>query len=279
MLRSYGRVFCLFVTLGCPSTVLPATLRSITATPGSLVRWRAPGTSRCWMKGRVWTALNETCFYPIDLLQKPGVISVARWVRGARQYARISVEPFDYGVEEIELPDIPQAHPSPADLRRVAREELIESRIWLRREGPARFSLPLGPPAKPFPEGKAFGVKRVYNGKPAPQPHTGIDCPVPVGSPVMAVADGSVVLARNFFYPGNGVFIDHGNGLVSVYFHLAEIDVREGEIVRKGHRLGTVGSTGRATGPHLFFAVRWHGARIDPSLLFGDAERVLEISS
>jgi murein DD-endopeptidase MepM/ murein hydrolase activator NlpD len=194
------------------------------------------------------------------------------WVRGARQYARISVEAYDYRVEEIELPDIPQAHPSPADLRRVAQEELIESRVWLRREGPARFTLPLGPPAKPFPEGKAFGVKRIYNGKPAPQPHTGIDYPVPIGSAVLAVSEGTVVIARDFFYAGKAVFIDHGNGLVSMYFHLASIDVREGQTVRKGHTLGRVGSTGRATGPHLFFAVRWHGARINPDLLFSERE-------
>jgi murein DD-endopeptidase MepM/ murein hydrolase activator NlpD len=93
-----------------------------------------------------------------------------------------------------------------------------------------------------------------------------------VGSPVLAVADGTVVLARDLFY-ANAVFIDHGDSLVSMYFHLGEVAVTAGKDIKKGHTLGTVGSTGRATGPHLFFGVRWHGARINPDLLFEDRPR------
>ena len=272
------RRLCLALTLGCP--ILPAfavNARSISAAPGTLVRWSAPGTTHCAMKGRLWAALNDTCYYPIDLLQRPAVLTIARWGSGPKQYARVSVEPVDYGVEEIQLPDIPQAHPSPEDLKRVSKEEMVESRVWIRRESPIKFTLPLGPPSRPFPMGKAFGVKRIYNGKPAPQPHVGVDYPTPVGSPVLAVADGTVVLARDLFYAGNAVFIDHGDGLVSMYFHLGEIAVTEGETVKKGHTLGMVGSTGRATGPHLFFGVRWHGARINPDLLFEDPAKIPEV--
>jgi murein DD-endopeptidase MepM/ murein hydrolase activator NlpD len=231
------------------------------------------------MKGRSWNALNETCYYPIDILQKPGVLTVARWVAGRREYARVTVMPYDYGVETIELSDIPQAHPSPEDLKIASRDKLLESKIWIRREGPARFTLPLGPPSKPFPRGKGFGVQRIYNGKADPQPHMGVDYPTPEGSPVIAVADGTVVLAQNSFFAGNAVFIDHGNGLVSMYFHLAKIDVMPGEKVEKGHALGTVDSTGRSTGPHLFFGVRWHNARIDPDFLFEDVAKIPEIQT
>jgi hypothetical protein len=108
------------------------------------------------MKGRVWAALNDTCYYPIDLLQRPAVLTVARWGSGPKQYARVSVETVDYGVEEIQLPDIPQAHPSPEDLKRVSKEELVESRVWILRESPIKFTLPLGPPSRPFPKGKAL---------------------------------------------------------------------------------------------------------------------------
>jgi murein DD-endopeptidase MepM/ murein hydrolase activator NlpD len=209
----------------------------------------------------------------------PGIIPIARSGSGPRQYARISVGPFDFGTEEIELPDIPQAHPSAADLKRVSREQLLESKVWIRKESPARFVLPLGPPSTPFPKGKSFGVKRVFNGKPAPQPHTGIDYPVPLDSPVLAVADGTVVLAADLFYAGNAVFIDHGDGLVSMYFHLSGIDVTAGQDVRKGQTLGKVGSTGRATGPHLFFAIRWHGARINPDPLFEDPAKIPDVQS
>jgi murein DD-endopeptidase MepM/ murein hydrolase activator NlpD len=106
------------------------------------------------------------------------------------------------------------------------------------------------------------------------QPHMGSDYPVPVSAPVLAVADGTVALAQDLFYPGNAVFIDHGDGLISMYFHLSEINVQAGQQVRQGDRLGRVGTTGRSTGPHLFFAVRWHNARIDPRFVLEDPARI-----
>ena len=239
----------------------------ITAAPGTLVRWSAPGTTRCGMLGRTWAALQETCYYPIDLLQKPGVITVARVISGRRETARVAVGPLAYGTEAFDLPDIPQAHPSAADLRRDSRDRVLLGKVWTRGDGPARFTLPLGAPAKPLPEGKSFGAKRVFNGKPAGQPHTGCDYATPAGSPVLAAADGTVVVAEDLFFAGNAVFIDHGNGLFTMYFHLSEIKVAVGQEVTKGHALGAVGSTGRSTGPHLFFAVRWNHARIDPTFL------------
>ncbi len=187
------------------------------------------------------------------------------------------MEAYDYGTQEIELPDIPQAHPSPRDLRRDARDRALLGRVFRRKESPAEFTLPLGPPARPLPAGKSFGVKRVFNGKPAPSPHMGIDYPVPIGSPVLAVADGTVVAAEDLFYEGNAVLIDHGDGLISEYFHLSEIRVKAGQAVKKGHTLGLVGSTGRATGPHLFFGVRWHDARINPQFLLEDPIKIPEV--
>ena len=146
--------------------------------------------------------------------------------------------------------------------------------VWKSKERPAEFTLPLGGPAKPLPAGKSFGVKRVFNGRAASQPHTGSDYATPVGTPVLAVADGTVVVAKDLFFEGNAVFTDHGNGLVSMCFHLSEIKVRAGQRVKKGQALGRVGSTGRATGPHLFFGVRWHDARINPQFLLDDPGKI-----
>lgn len=247
---------------------------TVSAAPGTLVRWAAPGTKRCSMKGRSWAALQETCYYPVDLLQKPALITIARWGPGQKASARISVEPYEYGTEEIDLPNIPQANPSPEDLKRDARDHVLLSKVWNRKEGPPKFTLPLGAPARPLPKGKSFGMKRVFNGKPAPQPHTGADYATPVGTPVLTVADGTVVVAKDLFFEGNAVFIDHGDGLISMYFHLSEIKVQAGQEVKKGHTLGRVGSTGRATGPHLFFGVRWHDARINPQFLLEDPGKI-----
>ena len=248
-----------------------------TAVPGTLLRWSAPETTRCRMLGRSWAALNETCFFPIDLEQKPGLIAVGRQRAGRSETAHIAVGPRDYGTQEITLPDIPQANPSPSDLKRDARERILLAKVFHRRESAPQFRLPLGPPAHPLPEGKSFGVDRVFNGKPAPQPHTGTDYPTPAGSAVLAVADGTVTLAQDLFYPGNAVFIDHGDGLVSMYFHLAELKVATGREVKKGDRVGSVGTTGRSTGPHLFFGIRWHNARIDPKYVLGAPARIPDI--
>jgi hypothetical protein len=102
-------------SISLPAFAAPAR-PTISAFPGTRVRWTVPDTMYCGMKGRSWRALHGTCYYPLDLLQKPAVITIARWGSGPREYAHILVEPFDYGTEDIELPDIPQAHPSPAHL-------------------------------------------------------------------------------------------------------------------------------------------------------------------
>jgi murein DD-endopeptidase MepM/ murein hydrolase activator NlpD len=250
----------------------------ISAAPGSLVRWRGEGTIRCGMNGRFWAALRGACYYPIDLGRTSGTrISVSRSGAGRTHVGHIIVEAADYGTEAITLPDIPQANPSTADLRRDARDRSKLAKIFNRRESMARFTLPLSAPATPLPPEKSFGAKRIFNGKTAPQPHTGVDYATPVGSPVMAVADGTVVMAEDMFFEGNAVFVDHGDGLISMYFHLADIKVTGGEEVKKGHILGRVGSTGRATGPHLFFGIRWHDARIDPKFVLEEPSKIPEI--
>ena len=239
------------------------------------MRWGAEGTTRCAMKGRSWAALAGVCYYPIDLETATGArISISRTSAGRAHFGHIIVGPIDYGTEDIALPDIPQANPSAADLQRDERDRRKLARIFNAKEGTPKFTLPLGPPARPLPPGKSFGVKRIFNGKPASQPHMGYDYATPVGSPVLAVADGTVKMAEDMFFEGNAVFIDHGDGLISMYFHLADIGVEVGQEVKKGHILGHVGSTGRATGPHLFFGIRWHDARIDPRFVLEEPAKI-----
>ena len=250
------------------------TLDTPTVDPGAIVRWSAPGTVRCGMSGRSWPALGQTCYYPIDVLRKSGEIVLVRRGDGTREVARVAVGESRYGTEEIELGEIPQAHPSPEDRARNAREQARLGRVFGRKEGPARFDLPLQRPADPLPEGKTFGWTRYFDGKLAAQPHMGADYALNEGTPIVAVADGTVVLAEELFYPGNAVILDHGDGLFTMYFHLSEIAVENGRDVRRGERVGSVGTTGRSTGPHLFFGARWHGARIDPKFLFTDPAKI-----
>jgi murein DD-endopeptidase MepM/ murein hydrolase activator NlpD len=268
----------LSVTVGpVPATAQPADapVTTIEAAQGTIVRWSVPGTKECGMGQRSWAALQETCYYPVDLLHAPGRVRVSRKGVGPASFAHISVVASSYGTQEVQLGDIPQANPSPADLRRNARDQALVAKVWVRREGPARFTLPLGAPARPLPKAEGFGAKWIFNGKPdSSEVHSGVDYALGPGTPVSALADGTVVVAEDLFFTGNAVFVDHGNGLVSMYFHFSEIKVQAGQDVKKGEVLGLVGSTGRVTGPHLHLGVRWHDARIDPQPLLEDPAKI-----
>lgn len=111
-----------------------------------------------------------------------------------------------------------------------------------------------------------FGARRIYNGKTKSQ-HKGLDFHAKIGTPVHATNAGTVILARPLYYEGNCVMLDHGQGLVTIYMHLSEFKVKEGEKVGAGQLIALSGGTGRSTGPHLHFAVRWRGEYLDPATL------------
>lgn len=151
---------------------------------------------------------------------------------------------------------------SESNLRRVGREKTRLDRIW-RKE--TRKRLWEGSFIKPL-EGKwgsEFGLRRMINDKPR-SPHTGVDIIAPEGSPVRTANSGKVILTGELFFSGNSIIIDHGQGLYTMYFHLSKFLVKEGQKVGKGDIIGLVGSTGRASGPHLHWGVRLQGARVDP---------------
>ena len=113
-----------------------------------------------------------------------------------------------------------------------------------------------------------FGARRILNGA-ITQGHSGTDYAAPEGTPVLAAADGKVVLTHpDMFYTGGTILIDHGYGIYTNYCHLSRIDVKEGQVVKAGEPIAAVGSTGRATGPHLHFGLSWYGVRLNPEDLF-----------
>jgi murein DD-endopeptidase MepM/ murein hydrolase activator NlpD len=114
--------------------------------------------------------------------------------------------------------------------------------------------------------GSGFGSRRIINGLPR-APHSGVDYSAPTGAPVFAANSGRVALVGEFFFPGRLAIVDHGLGLYTLYFHLDTVAVREGQLVERGEILGTVGATGRVTGPHLHFGAQIGEARVDPEIL------------
>jgi murein DD-endopeptidase MepM/ murein hydrolase activator NlpD len=243
-----------------------ATPSPIEVVPGTVVRWEEEGTVACQRGQRRWEPLDGACLFPIDLIEPRQSFELVRWTSSSSsETLAVALAPYPYRVQRLEIPDDSMVHLSEADLARVLREEDELRPLW-SREGERRFALPLAPPLAKMPAGGRFGAKRVINGEPR-NPHSGADYTAPAGEPVRSVAPGQVAFAGEHFFAGRSVFVDHGDGLISMYFHLSRIDVAVGEAVRQGQRLGAVGSSGRATGPHLHFGVRWHGARVDPRAL------------
>jgi murein DD-endopeptidase MepM/ murein hydrolase activator NlpD len=243
-------------------------VRTRTVRPGQFVAWSAPGTVRCGDGEETWEPDGATCRFPVDLLRE-GPFEVTRTVgEGAgRRQETLRILVADYPYPEQHLTVAPgHVDLSPENETRAARERERIDALWDLRT-PRRFDLPLAAPLSPMPRGGRFGSRRFFNGEPR-SPHTGADYAATTGTPVRAVAPGTVKLAEEHFFGGKSVFIDHGDGLISMSLHLSEIAVEPGQEVKAGQVVGEVGATGRVTGPHLHFGVRWRGARVDPEVLF-----------
>ncbi len=152
--------------------------------------------------------------------------------------------------------------PPESELARIAEDREKVQRVYAAPDSDRRFDAAFRRPVESRSAG-SFGVRRVFNDKPR-SPHDGVDLAAPEGEPVVAAAPAIVALAANLYFSGNTVILDHGSGLFTFYFHLSAIDVRPGDEVAGGQRIGAVGATGRATGPHLHWGARLHRARVNP---------------
>lgn len=155
--------------------------------------------------------------------------------------------------------------PTPEQTKQIEEGQQVKkdylNRVTPEREWEGQFAAPAEAAIS-----DVFASQRIFNNKTS-SPHLGLDFRVPSGTPVEAMNDGTVLLARPLYFEGNFVVIDHGQGLLTLYLHLSEFKVKEGEQVKRGQVIGLSGGTGRATGPHLHVAVRWQGTYLDPAKL------------
>jgi murein DD-endopeptidase MepM/ murein hydrolase activator NlpD len=151
---------------------------------------------------------------------------------------------------------------TPELLQRIRAEQELFARVYASSDRAPRWELPFVAPV-PIEVTSPFGYRRIINGLPR-APHTGTDLRAAAGTEVMASNHGRVALIGEFYFSGKSVVLDHGAGLMTMYFHLSEIHVEEGRLVRKGAVIGLSGMTGRVTGPHLHWAARAGAARVDP---------------
>jgi murein DD-endopeptidase MepM/ murein hydrolase activator NlpD len=202
----------------------------------------------------------------IDIADTPGPRSVhlsARQTDGTSLTAThtFRVEPIAVRTRRIRV-DPKFVTPPASALPRIREETALLNALFGRASLERRWTADAVRPV----DGVAvsgFGVRTILNGQ-AGGPHNGLDLAAPAGTPIYAPAPGVIAYAREFYYSGNTVIVDHGQGLYSTMAHLSVMEVLEGDLVSKGALIGKVGATGRVTGPHLHWGVRLHGARVDP---------------
>ncbi|MGM0562988.1 MAG: peptidoglycan DD-metalloendopeptidase family protein [Pseudomonadota bacterium] len=177
----------------------------------------------------------------------------------------------DYPEQWLTIENKRKVNPNPEDLKRI-RKEVAPQRAAKRHFDENTWpDLVMHKPVE-GPYSSHFGLKRFFNEQPR-NPHGGLDIAADTGTPIEAPAPGLVVEAGDFFFNGNSVFIDHGQGVISFYCHMNSIEVEPGQRVERGQTIGTVGATGRVTGPHLHWSVGLNGTWVDPSLFMPKDQR------
>lgn len=199
----------------------------------------------------------------IPLTVKPGTQSISA---GGRDL-NFTVGHKKYPEQRITLKNQRQVNPNPADLKRIDNELAIQIKAYRTFSPTTPSNLLLDKPVN-GPLSSKFGVRRFFNGEER-NPHAGLDFAVPAGTPIKTPAAGKVILIGNYFFNGNTVFVDHGQGFISMFCHMSKIDTQVGQQLARGDVVGRVGSTGRATGPHMHWNVSLNDARVDPAIFIG----------
>ena len=263
-------VFLLALALPFPALALPEESR----VPGGIALVRLGAVSlnsakpRVWLGEQpVWVSANNgqwVAVVGLALDLPPGAHNLRTDDGEVQRQVEFDVRPKNYPSQHIRLKDSSKVTLSPADeARAVAEIAEIQKlkRHW--REEEADDLQFIQPAAGRL--ASRFGLRRFFNGE-ARAPHSGLDVAIGRGTPVKATARGTVLAVDDYFFNGKTVFVDHGNGLISMYCHLDRIDVAAGDSVGRGQRIGLSGMSGRASGPHLHWSVILNGAMVDPEL-------------
>lgn len=226
---------------------------------------------RAWYNQRPVMVLEENgswiAVIGVPLSATVGQHHVTAETAQGKQRASFTVEARTYKEQHITLKNQRQVNPNPDDLKRIRRElaeqqeayrqftPRIPTNVHLDKPVPGRLTSP-------------FGLRRFFNGEER-NPHSGLDFAASSGTPIKSPAGGRIILVGDYFFNGKTVFVDHGQGFISMFCHLSAIDVNVGDDVQRGDILGKVGSTGRSTGPHLHWNVSLNDVRVDPSIFIG----------
>lgn len=203
----------------------------------------------------------------IPLTVKPGNQSLQIKLPSGSQAVPFNVGAKLYKEQHITLKNTRQVNPNPADLKRIERELAEQTHAYQSFSAGTPSNLMLDKPVN-GPLSSRFGLRRFFNGEER-NPHAGLDFAVAAGTPIKSPAAGKVILIGNYFFNGNTVFVDHGQGFISMFCHMSKIDVKHGQQLGRGDVVGRVGATGRATGPHMHWNISLNDARVDPAIFIG----------
>jgi murein DD-endopeptidase MepM/ murein hydrolase activator NlpD len=201
----------------------------------------------------------------LPLNQDIGTAAVRIEIAGDKDKIKFEVVDKKYPEQRITVKNPRHVNPNPDDLKRISSDSKRIGAAKRHYSDTTPTSLRLKPPVY-GERSSAFGLRRFFNGE-ARNPHSGMDIAAATGTPIKAPADGTVIEAGDFFFNGNTVFLDHGQGLVTMYCHMDRIDIKKGATLKTGDVIGKVGMTGRVTGPHLHWGVILNGNLVDPELL------------
>ena len=209
---------------------------------------------------------RQVAIVGIHLNAEPGTHKIrVEHADGSHEWRQFNVADKTYTEQHLTIENPRMVNPLEEDLARI-REEGARMRAEYKRfskqqDSPLPFVQPVAGPLS-----SSFGRRRVLNGQPR-APHSGLDIAAVAGTQILSPAPGTVTLTGDFYFNGNTVFVDHGQGLISMMCHLSRIDVAEGQRVDRGDLLGLVGATGRVTGAHLHWSVSMNGNRVDPAMV------------
>lgn len=275
MMKCAGLLRSLPATIAAALLAMPAgaiELPTTAAVPGGVAVVELPASPtppRASFNGKPVMVLPDDGAYAalvgLSLGIKPGTHRLLVRDGTDREIIReFSVAAKEYETQHLTIKNKRMVNPEKRDMERIGREQkrIKQALATWNDTSPAslRFKLPVaGPLSSPF------GLRRFFNQQ-ARKPHSGLDIAAAEGTPIKAPAPGQVVDTGDFFFNGNTVFIDHGQGLVTMYCHLSRIDVQPGQRLQAGEIIGAVGKTGRVTGAHLHWGVSLNDARVDPTL-------------
>ena len=255
-----------------PQLVLSSTLPKQLYAPGGIVNIELstvdkPAPEVFFQKKRVLVLENNNKWVAvIGIPLKTKVGQHAIQVKSGTKTTELSFDIVDkeYPAQYITIKNKRMVNPNPDDIKRISSERPAINKAlntWTQQAiDDLSFSLPVkGRLSSPF------GLKRFFNNQPK-NPHSGLDIAAPTGTTISAPAPGLVINTGSYYYNGNTVFLDHGQGLITGYFHMSKISVKAGQIVEQGTKLGEVGETGRVTGPHLHWNVYLNKTKVDPAL-------------